>query len=100
MDDILGFFKTKYEHLIHVYMVLETLKHHSLYPMASKCQFGTISVAFLSHGNSERGFKAWLWTLLRLRQLATGFAQRLARTFRGRFTGLAIYYRRLIRQFS
>ena len=55
MDDILIFSKTKEEHLIHVRMVLETLKHHRLYAMDSKCQFGRTSVALLGHVISERG---------------------------------------------
>jgi hypothetical protein len=37
VDDILIFSKTKEEHLIHVRMVLETLKHNRLYAKASKC---------------------------------------------------------------
>ncbi len=49
MDDILMFSKTKEEHLIHVRMVIETLKVHRLYAKASKCQFGRTSVAFLGH---------------------------------------------------
>ena len=49
MNDILIFSKTKEEHLIHVRMVLETLKHHRLDAKASKCQFGRTSVAFLRH---------------------------------------------------
>jgi hypothetical protein len=40
MDGILFFYQTKAEHLIHVRMVLKTLRHHQLYTKASKCQFG------------------------------------------------------------
>ena len=37
-DDILTFSKTREEHLAHVRMVLETLRHHKLYAKASKCR--------------------------------------------------------------
>ena len=43
-DDILNFSKTREEHLVHVRMVLETLRHHKLYTKVSKCQFGRSSV--------------------------------------------------------
>ena len=41
-DDILifKFSKTREKHLVHVRMVLETLRRHKLYPKASKCQCG------------------------------------------------------------
>ena len=35
MDDILIVSRTKEEHLVHVRMVLETLRHHQLYAKAS-----------------------------------------------------------------
>ena len=54
-EDILIFSKTHKEHLAHVRMVLETLRHHKLYAKASKCQFGRSSVDFLGHVISERG---------------------------------------------
>ena len=54
-DDIMIFSKTREEHLAHVRMVLETLRHLKLYAKASKCQFGRSSVGFLGHVISERG---------------------------------------------
>ena len=42
------------EHLAHVLMVLETLRHHKLYAKALKCQFGRSSVGFVGHVISER----------------------------------------------
>ena len=56
-DDILIFSKTREEHLAHMRMVLETLRHHKLYAKASKCQFGRSSVGFLGHVISERGVR-------------------------------------------
>ncbi len=55
MDDTLIFSKTKEEHLVHVRMVLETLRHHKLFAKASKCQFCRSSVAFLGHIISQDG---------------------------------------------
>ena len=55
MDDILIFSRTKEEHLVHVRMVLETLRHHQLFAKASKCQFGRLEVAFLGHVISAQG---------------------------------------------
>ena len=54
-DDILIFSRTREEHLVHVRMVLETLRHRQLYAKASKCQFGRSSVWFLFHVISEHG---------------------------------------------
>ncbi len=47
-DDIPIFLKTREEHLAHVRMVLETLRHHHPDAKASKCRFGRSSVGFLS----------------------------------------------------
>jgi hypothetical protein len=48
MDDILIFSSTKEEHVVHVRMVLETLRHHKLYAKTSKCRFGSPEVVFLA----------------------------------------------------
>ena len=53
-DDILIFSMTREEHLVHVSMVIETLRHHKMYAEATKCHFGRSSVGFLSHVISER----------------------------------------------
>jgi Reverse transcriptase (RNA-dependent DNA polymerase) len=53
-DDILIFSKTREEHLAHVRMVLETLRHHKLYAKATKCQFGRSSVGFLARDLGAR----------------------------------------------
>ena len=54
-DNILNYFKTHEQHLMHVRMVLETLLHHKLYAMASKCQFGRSSVGLLGYIISQHG---------------------------------------------
>jgi hypothetical protein len=53
--DILIFSKTRKEHLVHVRMVLETLRHHLFFAKASNCQFGRSSVGFLGHVISDHG---------------------------------------------
>ncbi len=53
-DDLVIFSKTREEHLKHVRMVVETLRHHKLYAKASKCHFGRSSVGFLGHVISEQ----------------------------------------------
>ena len=96
MDDILIFSRTEAEHLIHVRMVLETLRHHQLYAKASKCQFGRSSVAFLGHVISEHGVAMDPRKLSAIREWARPESCSDVR----RFVGLANYYRRFVRNFS
>ena len=95
-DDILIFSKTREEHLAHVRMVLETLRHHKLYAKASKCQFGRSSVGFLGHVISERG------VAVDPRKVAAvaEWAPPASCTDVRRFVGLANYYRKFVRHFS
>jgi hypothetical protein len=54
-DDILIFSKTRKEYLVHVHMVVEALRRHTLYAKASKRRFGSSSVGFLGQVISEHG---------------------------------------------
>ena len=96
MEDILIFSRTKADHLIHVRMVLETLRHHRLYAKASKCQFGRSSVAFLGHVISARGVAM---DPRKLSAIST-WARPTSCSDVRRFIGLANYYRRFDRRFS
>jgi len=96
MDDIHIFSRTEAEHLIHVRMVLDTLRHHQLYAKASKCQFGRSSVAFLGHVISEHGVAVDPRKLSAIREWARPESCSDVR----RFVGLANYYRRFVRNFS
>ena len=95
-DDILIFSKTRDEHLVHVRMVLETLRHHKLYAKASKCQFGRSSVGFLGHVISARGVAVDPRKVAAVAEWATPQSCTDVR----RFVGLANYYRRFVLRFS
>ena len=95
-NDILIFSKTRAEHLIHVLMVLETLRHHQLYAKASKCQFGRPSVGFLGHVISERGVAVDPRKVAAVAEWATPASCTDVR----RFVGLANYYRKFVLRFS
>jgi hypothetical protein len=95
-DDILIFSKTREEHLVHVRMVLETLRHHQLYAKASKCQFGRSSVGFLGHVISEHGVAVDPRKVAAVAEWATPQSCTDVR----RFVGLANYYRKFVLRFS
>ena len=94
-DDIL-ISETREEHLVHVRMVLETLRHHKLYAKASKCQFGRSSVGFLGHVISERGVAVDPRKVAAVAEWATPTSCTDVR----RFVGLANYYRKFVLRFS
>ena len=99
-DDILIFSKTRKEHLVHVRMVLQTLRHHKLYAKASKCQFGRSSVTFLAtflgHVISERGVAVDPRKVAAVAEWATPTSCTDVRCF----VGLANYYRKFVLRFS
>jgi hypothetical protein len=95
-DDILIFSKTREEHLVHVRMVLETLRHHQLFAKASKCQFLRSSVGFLGHVISERGVAVDPRKVAAVAEWATPTSCTDVR----RFIGLANYYRKFVLRFS
>ncbi|GJW54274.1 putative reverse transcriptase domain-containing protein [Tanacetum coccineum] len=49
IDDILIYFKTREEHEVHLWLVLELLKKEKLYAKFSKCEFWLQEVQFLGH---------------------------------------------------
>jgi len=95
-DDILIFSKTREEHLVHVRMVLATLRHHKLYAKAPKCAFGRSSVGFLGHVISEHGVAVDP----RKVEAVAAWATPTSCTNVRRFVGLANYYRKFVLLFS
>jgi hypothetical protein len=53
--DILIYSASWYDHLIHVKVVLESLKDNELFAKQSKCSFGTTTVTYLVHVISVEG---------------------------------------------
>jgi hypothetical protein len=95
-DDIPIFSKTREEHLVHVCMVLETLRHHKLFAKTSKCRFGRSSVGFLGHVISERGVAVDPRKVAAVAEWATPQSC----TDVPRFVGLANYYREFVLRLS
>jgi hypothetical protein len=95
-DDILIFSKTREEHIVHVRMVLETLRHHQLFAKASKCHLIRSSVGFLGHVISERGVAVDPRKVAAVAEWATPASCTDVR----RFVGLANYYRKFVLRFS
>ena len=93
--DILIFSKAREVHLVHVRMVLETLRHHKLYAKASKCRFGRSSVGFLGHVISERGVTVDPREVAAVAEWATPTWCTDVR----RFVDLAKYYRKFVLRF-
>ncbi|KAF0934872.1 hypothetical protein E2562_028875 [Oryza meyeriana var. granulata] len=95
-DDILLYSTTWADHLRHLRVVLDTLRHHRLFVKRSKCSFGVASVAYLGHVISAAGVAMdpakvqaihdWPWP-------------RSARALRG-FLGLAGYYRKFVHNYG
>ena len=98
--DILIVSKTRDEHLAHVRMVLETIRHHKLYAKGSKCQFGRSSVGFLGHVISERGVAVDPRNLGSKVAAVAEWAPPASCTDVRRFVGLTNYYRKFVRHFS
>jgi hypothetical protein len=99
-DNILIFSKTRGEHLVHVWMVLETLWHHKLYAKASKCQFCLASVGFLGLVISVNGVAVDPRKVAAVAETAAEWAPPTSCTDVCRFVGLANYYRKFILRFS
>ena len=98
-DDILIFSKTREEHVAHVRMVLETLRHHKLNAKASKCHFGRAAVGFLGHFISEHGVAV---DPSKVVAAIANLASPTSCTEVRRFVGLRLanYYRKFVLRFS
>lgn len=96
LDDILIFSKSAEEHLEHIRLVLDKLRHHNLYANAKKCDFFKSELEFLGHIICRDGVKVdpkKTDTVRRWPQPTT------IKELRG-FLGLANYFRRFIQGYS
>jgi hypothetical protein len=96
LDDILIFSKSEQEHLQHIELVLQKLRHYGLYANGKKCDFLKSELEFLGHIIGKDGIKvdpkktavvqAWVKpkTITELRS----------------FLGLANYFRRFVQGYS
>jgi len=96
IDDILIYSASWSDHLIHVKVVLESLKANKLFTNQSKCSFGTSTVTYLGHVISAEGVAMDSAKV----EAVTSWPQPQApRGLRG-FLGLAGYYRKFIKGFG
>ena len=54
-DDTLIYSQSIEDHVMHLQMMLDTMRSHRLYAKRSKCVFGTDTVEYLGHVLFERG---------------------------------------------
>jgi hypothetical protein len=81
---------------VHVWMVLETLRHHQLLKKASKCQCIRSAVGFLGQVISERGVAVDPRKVAAVAEWATPTSCTDVR----RFVSLANYYSKFVLRFS
>ncbi len=55
--DILAYFRTMGDHILHLREFLQTLEHHQLYTKLSKCCFRVKDIDYLGHLISHEGVK-------------------------------------------
>ena len=55
IDDILVYSRSEEKHVMHLRMVLQTLREHQLYAKISKCEFWLDQVTFLGDVVSKDG---------------------------------------------
>ncbi|KAF0928095.1 hypothetical protein E2562_037873 [Oryza meyeriana var. granulata] len=95
-DDILLYSTTWADHLRHLRVVLDTLRHHRLFVKRSKCSFGVASVAYLGHVISAADVAM---DPAKVQAIHDWPRPRSARALRG-FLGLAGYYRKFVHNYG
>jgi hypothetical protein len=96
MDDVMVFSKNPDEHLMHLKLVLQTLKEHQFYIRLSKCTFGKRELEFLGHLLSGTGIKP---SPSKVKVIAEWQRPKDLKELRI-FLGFTNYYRKFVPNFS
>ena len=96
IDDILVYSKNAEEHVVHLRIILQSLRDKQLCAKFSKCEFWLSEVVFLGHVVSGEG----IFVDLRKVEAIVGWEQPKNVTEIRSFLGLAGYYRRFVKKFS
>ncbi|CAH9144657.1 unnamed protein product, partial [Cuscuta epithymum] len=94
-DDILVYSKSWVEHVHHVRLVLDVLRHNGLFLKQSKCSFGTVQVHYLGHVIHSGGVEVDKTKIQAVMDWPTPSS---ITALRG-FLGLAGYYRKFIQRY-
>jgi hypothetical protein len=96
MDDVLVYSKTPHDHILHLQMILEKFRQHSLHCRLSKCAFGKDHIRYLGYIISGAGLHVDPSKTDTIEDwpTPTGPADIAS------FLGLAGYYRRFVHKFT
>ena len=96
IEDIMVYSRSEEEHAMHLRYVLQTLREHQLFTKFSKCEFWLDQVAFLGHVVSKDGIQVDPKKI----EAVTEWLRPTIVTEVKSFLGLAVYYRRFVKDFS
>ncbi|GJZ09114.1 transposon ty3-G gag-pol polyprotein [Tanacetum coccineum] len=95
-DDILIYSQCLEEHVIHLKIILESMRAHKLFAKLSKCVYGTTQVEYLGHVIFAQGVAT---DPVKIEAMANWLMPTSLKQLRG-FFGLTGYYRRFIKGFA
>ena len=95
-DDILVYSKSLFDHIGHLWSVLETLAKHQLYAKKSKCMFATNEVEYLGHLIFSEGVRTDPKKTAAMQQWPI---PKDVKALRG-FLGLTGYYRKFVKGYG